>query len=380
MKKTELSLETKTVQGLGWFDGDTHSLAPPIYPSTTFLRNEDLSYHNDVKYTRSDNPTYNQVSRLLAELENGYSSQLFSSGMAAAVAIFQALKKGDHIVLPQGVYGGTRHWANKYLINWGIDVSYIPDGDASALSSALISGKTKLVWIETPSNPNWNITDIKSFSEMAHAAGSMVICDNTIATPVLTKPIDFGADIVLHSATKYLNGHGDVLMGVLITESDNEHWQIIKRIAHDGGALPGSFESWLLLRGIRTLYVRMERINKNAMVIAEFLQSHPKVKAVYYPGLCSFPGHDVAKKQMNGGFGGMISIRLGNKESAVKLQGKTNIFRRATSLGTVESLIEHRASYEGAGSPVPDDLIRLSIGIERVDDLIMDLEQALKDT
>lgn len=377
LMRNKINLETKITQALGYTDSDTHSVVPPIYLSSTFLRNGDLSYHKGLIYTRSDNPTYKQVSELLAELENGKSAQLFSSGIAATVAIFQTLKTGDHIILPEGVYGGTRKWVNSYLGKWGIEVTYIPDGDFIALKDNIKIGKTKIVWIETPSNPNWKITDIKIFSEIAHNTGAMVVCDNTVATPVLTKPLDLGADIVLHSATKYLNGHGDILMGALVAKEENEFWNKIKSIAHDGGALPGSFESWLLLRGIRTLFLRMERICSNAMKIAEFLENHPKVKMVYYPGLKNFPGYEIAKRQMQNGFGGMISIRLADKESAIKLQTKTKLFKRATSLGLVESLIEHRASYEGKGTQVPDDLIRLSIGIEQVDDLIKDLEQAL---
>jgi cystathionine gamma-synthase len=208
------------------------------------LRSEDLSYHKGLTYTRADNPTYAQVSHLLAEMENGSSAQLFSSGMAATVAVFQTLKKGDHVILPNGVYGGTRNWANKYLENWDIQVSYIPDGDDSALSDILNKKKTQIVWIETPANPTWSITDINKFADLAHGAGALVVCDNTIATPILTKPLNLGADIVLHSATKYLNGHGDVLMGALITKTDNEFWSKIQRLAHDGGALPGSIEAW----------------------------------------------------------------------------------------------------------------------------------------
>ncbi len=370
--------ETLVAQGFDLMDETTRSLTPPIYPSTTFLRNPDLSYHNGRKYIRADNPTYDQVSGIIAELEGGTGAQLFSSGMAAIGAVLTALKPGDHIVAGAGVYGGTRNYLDRIAGPWGLDYTHLADNNPASLISAIIPGRTKIVWIETPSNPLWLITDIAAFCTIAHQHGCMVVADNTVATPVLTKPIDLGADIVMHSATKYLNGHGDILMGVLVTKEKNRVWEHIIEIAHDGGAIPGTFETWLLHRGIRTLFLRMERICSNAQIIAEYLDKHPAIAHVYYPGLAGDAGHEIAAGQMKGGFGGMISIQVrGGMAEAVKVQAKTDVFKRATSLGTTESLIEHRASYEGAGTSVPDDLLRLSIGIEDVEDLVQDLDQAL---
>jgi cystathionine gamma-synthase len=260
----------------------------------------------------------------------------------------------------------------------GLAFTQLAENTPGLLRAALIPGKTKLVWIETPSNPLWTITNIAAFSEIAHRHGALIVVDNTVATPVLTRPIEHGADLVMHSATKYLNGHGDLLMGALVTKEEDAFWEHIRGIAHDGGALPGSFAAWLLLRGMRTLFLRMECICANAQRIAEFLDGHPNVARVHYPGLPGSEGYEVAKKQMQGGFGGMILIQVrGGFRAAVEAQARMEVFKRATSLGTTESLVEHRASYEGPGSPVPDDLLQLSIGIESVEDLLRDLERAL---
>lgn len=371
--------ETLCSQGLGWIEKAHSGITPPIYPSTAYARNPDLLYSKNKIYIRADNPTYDQASELIKQLEGGVSTQLFSSGMSAAIAVFQALKPGDFIIFPEDVYCGIRTWAENSLKKYNICFEFVPNNDMDALEAKLEKHKPRMVWIETPSNPYLSITDLKATIDIAHAYGAMAVVDNTLSTPVITKPLKFGADIVLHSATKYLNGHGDILMGVLVTRENNEFWRNIKQIAHDGGALPGSFEAWLLLRGIRTLYLRMERVCSNAQTIAEYLSSSNRVKKVLYPGLEDFEGYETAKKQMNKGFGGIISIIInGGKEKAVEVQGKVRIFRRATSLGTLESLIEHRSSYEGPNTRVPDDLLRLSIGIENVEDLISDLEQALK--
>ncbi|MCE5335932.1 MAG: PLP-dependent aspartate aminotransferase family protein [Desulfobacteraceae bacterium] len=373
-----LSIETLTAQALGWVDHDTRSVIPPIYPSTTYERGPDLTYHHDRKYTRADNPTYDQVSELLRMLEGGADAQLFASGMAATVAVFQALKPGDHVIVPENVYGGVRKWLTGFAHPWGIDFDAVPNEDVEALKAALRPGKTKIVWIETPSNPEWRIMDIKASAALAHEAGAIAVADNTVATPVHTRPIELGADIVMHSATKYLNGHGDVLMGALVSAGESELWHRIHEIAHDAGALPGPFETWLLLRGMRTLFLRMERISSNALAVARHFRKHPKVTEVLYPGLPECRGHEVALSQMRRGFGGMLSMRIaGGREKAVAVQAGVKVFKRATSMGTTESLIEHRASYEGPGSPVPGDLLRLAIGIENVSDLIADLEQAL---
>ena len=370
------SLETLTAQGLGWVDRETGSIVPPLYPSTNFERNPDLSFNDNRVYTRADNPTYRQASALLARLESGCGAQLFSSGMAAVVALFQALRPGDHVILPESLYFGVRKWVLNYT---SLQAEFVPNEDLDALRRALRPGVTRLVWIETPSNPMWCVTDIAAAAEIAHQAGALVAVDNTVPTPVLTRPLELGADIVMHAGTKYLNGHGDVLLGALVARENNELWTAIHEIAHDGGALPGTFETWLLLRGMRTLFVRMERICASAMAVAQHFHGHPKLLSVLYPGLPDCVGHDVAVRQMTGGFGGMLSIRVvGGQGGAVRVQANTKIFKRATSFGGTDSLIEHRASYEPPDSPVPQDLLRLSIGLESVSDLIADLEQALE--
>jgi len=379
MKRPVVSPETLSAQAMGIVEGHKRSIIPPLYPSTTFERNADLTYHEGRSYTRAGNPTYERAGELLALLEGGERAQLFSSGMAAAAALFQALEPGDHVLVPDGVYYGIRSWLERHGRPWGLEYSTYSEEDAGTLESGIVPGRTKIAWIETPSNPLWKITDIAAFSRIAHGHGATVVVDNTVPTPVLTRPIELGADIVMHSATKYLNGHGDVLAGALITNEENDLWNRVRSIAHDAGPLPGSFEAWLLLRGMRTLFLRMERICSSAERIAQFVHEHDLVSSVYYPGLRDFPGHEIAERQMKGGFGGMISIRLaGGFEAAVRVQANVKVFKRATSLGAAESMIEHRASYEGPDSDVPDDLLRLSIGIEKPDDLIHDLEQALE--
>lgn len=378
-KKKTLSIKTITAHGLGWVDEKTRSIVPPIYLSTTYERNKDLTYDNERLYIRSDNPTYEQVGKLLTALENGYDSQLFSSGMSAATALFMTLRPGDHVVCLEDVYYGIPKWLKNYSGEYGVEYDFIANNDLEALKKVLKPGKTKIVWLETPSNPLWLITDIEAFTKVAHEAGAIVAVDNTVATPALTRPIEMGADIVMHSATKYLNGHSDVLLGCLICKEESALWTKIKNIAHDAGAIPGSFETWLLLRGIKTLFLRMEKICANSQALAEHFDQHPKIEKVHYPGLVNFEGHDIAKMQMSGGFGGMMSLRIkGGLEAAVKTQANTNVFTRATSLGSVDSLIEHRASIEGEDSKTPQNLLRLSIGIEEVEDLIYDLEQALE--
>jgi len=239
-------------------------------------------------------------------------------------------------------------------------------------------GETRLVWIETPSNPTWDVIDIEAAAEAAHSAGAMLAVDSTVATPVLTRPVEHGADLVMHSATKYLNGHGDVVAGALVTARRDEFWDQLAEQRHSGGAIAGSFEAWLLQRGMRTLFMRVRQASESALRIARDLEGHPALEAILYPGLASHPGHSVARRQMHGGFGGMLSLRVrGGADAALAVAGKCEVFIRATSLGGVESLIEHRYSIEGPASPIPPDLLRLSIGAEAVEDLIEDLRQAL---
>ena len=369
---------TKAAQALGWIDEKTRSLAPPIHPATTFLRDPDNEYRSGRIYSRDDNPTYDQAEALLNELEGGAGCLLFASGMAAATAVFHALAPGDHVIAPSVMYWGLKRWLREHATAWGLDVEFLDDLGPEALGRALKPDRTRLVWLETPANPTWQITDIKAVAGVAHDGGALVAVDNTVPTPVLTRPLALGADLVMHSATKYLNGHGDVVAGALVTARDDALWQRVCVQRHDGGAVLGPFEAWLLLRGMRTLPLRIAAACHSAMTIAERFEDHPAVAQVLYPGLSGHLGHAIAARQMEGGFGGMLSLRMcGGEAAAIAVAARTELFKRATSLGGVESLIEHRASIEGADSPVPADLLRLSVGIEHTDDLIADLDQAL---
>ena len=371
--------ETLAAQALGWDEPAFHGIVPPIYPSTTFARPADDQARHSHMYTRDGNPGYDQPEALLNVLEGGAGCRLFSSGMAAASAVFQTLGPGDHVVVPTVTYHGLRTWLKEQSMRWGLRVDFVTNGDLEALAAAMRPGETRLVWLETPCNPMWDIADIAASAAIAHGAGARLVVDSTVASPVLCNPIEHGADIVMHSATKYLNGHSDVLGGALVTAADDDHWKAIGEYRHIGGAVLGPFEAWLLLRGMRTLYIRMRACSASAQAIAEHFDGHPKITRVLYPGLTGHPGHDLAARQMKGGFGGMLSLRIaGGAEAALRLSGACRLFKRATSLGGVESLIEHRAGIEPPDSPVPPDLLRLSVGIEDTDDLIADLESGLE--
>ena len=371
--------ETIAAQALGWVDETTKAVSPPIHMSTTYVRDADNQYRNGRVYARDHNPSYDQAEAVLCALEHGSEAALFASGMAAATAVFQALKPGDHVVAPKVMYWSLRNWLLNFATHWGLSVEFIDVHDNAQLQGAMQPGKTKLVWAETPANPLWTITDIAAAAEIAHKAGAWLAVDSTSASPVLTRPLTLGADIVMHSATKYLNGHSDIIAGVLVTREDSQFWQRVKMVRAQIGGTMGSFEAWLLLRGMRTLFLRVDAACRSAQRIAEHFHGHPQIAEVLYPGLQSFAGHAIAAKQMHGGFGGMLSIRVNAGEAAaIATAANVELWKRATSLGGVESLIEHRASVEGAGTPVPFDLLRLSVGIENADDLIADLEQALK--
>ncbi len=315
---------------------------------------------------------------MLATLEGGAACLAFASGMAAATAVFLALKPGDHVVAPSVMYWGLRKWLQTYATEWGLAVQFVDGADSHAIAAAVEPGRTKLVWIETPANPTWPITDIAAAAAIAHRAGARLAIDSTVATPVLTRPIEFGADIVMHSATKYLNGHSDVIAGALVAARVDDFWERIVAIRASNGAVLGPLEAWLLLRGMRTLYLRVERACRSAEAVAAHFADHPRVSGVLYPGLPRHPGHAIAARQMSGGFGGMLSIRVaGGEGAAIAAAARVKLWKRATSLGGVESLIEHRASIEGPGTPAPPDLLRLSVGIEDPADLIDDLDQAL---
>jgi cystathionine gamma-synthase len=298
--------------------------------------------------------------------------------MAAAMGVLQSLRPGDHIVAPKVMYWGLRNWMIRFCEDWGLGLDLFDASDPDALANTVRKGETKLVWIETPCNPTWDVIDIAAAADVAHGIGARLAVDSTVATPVLTQPIRHGADIVMHSATKYLNGHSDVVAGALLCAKEDDFWERIREVRAHAGAIPGSFDAWLLQRSMRTLFLRVRRASESAMTIAEHFAGHPKLRAVIYPGLLAHPGHEIARRQMNGGFGGMLSILVkGGAEEALNIARRCKVITRATSLGGVESLIEHRYSIEGKTSPIPKDLLRLSVGIEAVEDLIADLEQAL---
>lgn len=370
--------ETLAAQALGWVDEHTRAITPPLHVSSTYLRDADNGYRSGRVYARADNPAFDQAEAVITALEGGHQSLLFASGMAAATAVFQALAPGDHVLVPRVMYWSLRNWLMGFATHWGLQVEGVDMADPQALRAALQPGRTRLVWIETPANPLWTVTDIAAAAEAAHAAGAWLAVDSTVATPVLTRPLALGADLVMHAATKYLNGHSDLVAGSLTTAADTPLWQRLRQVRAQLGGTLGSFEAWLLLRGLRTLHLRVRAASASAQRIAEHFQAHAAVLQVLYPGLPDCSGHAVARAQMQGGFGGMLSLRVrAGEAAAVAVAAHTQVWKRATSLGGVESLIEHRASVEGAGTPAPPDLLRLSVGIEHVDDLIADLEHAL---
>ncbi len=379
-KEKDLSPETKSAQALQQIDAMTGGLTPAIHPSSTFVRDENYQLINARhSYARDENPGYAVAEKVLAELEGAPAALLFSSGMAAAMAVVQSLTPGDQIVAPKVMYWGLRKWLIKFCNHWGLGLDLFDAADPDALANTVRKGKTKLVWIETPCNPTWDVIDIAAASEIAHEAGAWLAVDSTVPTPVLTQPIKHGADIVIHSATKYLNGHCDIIAGALVTAKEDEFWERVCEVRSEAGAILGSFEAWLLQRGMRTLFLRVRKASESALALAEHFEGHASLEAVIYPGLPSHPGHEIARRQMDGGFGGMLSIWVkGGAEGALNVAKRCKVFTRATSLGGVESLIEHRYSIEGKSSPIPKDWLRLSIGIESVDDLIADLEQALE--
>jgi len=377
-KNSSLKPETLAAQAMGTIDEATKSVVPPVHVSTTYLREPDLSYPSGLIYSRADNPTYTHAEDLLCALEHGADALLLASGMAAATAVFLALKPGDHIVATRVMYWSLRNWLDTRAREFGFEVDFVDTSDLDVLRNAVRPQATRLVWIETPANPLWSISDIAAAAEIAHQAGARLAVDSTVATPVLSQPIDLGADIVMHSATKYLNGHSDVIAGALVTARDDDFWQRIKANRSQIGAVLGPAEAAMLLRGMRTLYLRVGRACQSAQMLAEALAENPEISHVLYPGLPDFPGHEIAASQMSGGFSGMLSIRFkGGMDRAVAAAARLELWLPATSLGGVDSLVEHRASVEGDGTPVPDDLLRLSVGIENADDLLDDLLQAI---
>ena len=372
------SLETLTVHGLGRVAEPYRDIVPPIHLASTFERGEDGGYPGGRMYSRDGSPAYIEVEEVLRQLEGGTQALVFASGHAAASAVLQALQAGDRVVAPRAMYWGLRKWLLDLAEHGYIELAFYDNVDLADLDRQLAAAPTRLLWIETPANPTWEVTDLRAAIALAQKHGAHTLVDSTVATPVLSQPLALGADIVLHSATKYLNGHSDVVAGALITREDSALWQRVRSMRNLGGAVLGPFEAWLLLRGMRTLHLRVRAACANALQLAGALEQHPAVAQVLYPGLPSHPGHAIAAAQMSGGFGGMLSIRVqAGEDAARQVAARVRVFKRATSLGSVESLIEHRASVEGPTSRCPPDLLRLSVGIEPVADLLADLHQAL---
>jgi len=358
---------------------DTGATTPSIHLATTFARLPDGSLPSAHLYSRISNPNREQLEDALRQLEGGQQAAAFASGCAAITAVFQALRPGDLVVCASDCYSGTREILTGIMDEWGLRTNFVELWDDATWDRSIPEG-TRLVWCETPSNPLLRVTDIFRLSEFVHARGGLLVCDGTFATPFLQRPLALGADLVIHATTKYLSGHGDMVGGAVIaSEPATALFQRIRKIQVHGGAVPSPFDAWLTLRGVRTLALRMKAHCDNAMELAMRLEKHPRVSSVHYPGLASHPGHELATRQMDGRFGGMVSFQVrGGEDAAATIAGNCQLILRATSLGSLETLIEHRARIEGPTSPTPRDLLRLSVGIEDVEDLWQDLEQALR--
>jgi cystathionine gamma-synthase len=372
-----MHIETLAVHAGRRADPATGAVAPPISLSTTFERAPDGEYPLGFSYSREGNPNRRSLEECLAALEGGTEALAFPSGMAAVNAIIQGLEPGDHIIAPDDVYYGVRKVIGEVFGKWRLDVSYTDMTDLEAVNAG-IRPNTRLVWVETPSNPLLKITDLPAIAAIARRANAISVCDGTFAPPVLQRPLEWGIDMVVHSTTKYIGGHSDAMGGVLITKFQNYLFERARKSQQSGGAVPSPFDCWLILRGVDTLPCRVRVQSESAGRIAAFLKRHEAVEAVHYPGMADHPGHPVAVRQM-AGFGGMVSMQVrGTREMAIRVGAKVRIFTRATSLGGTHSLIEHRASIEGPDTRTPQNLLRVSVGLENTEDLIGDLEQALK--
>jgi cystathionine gamma-synthase len=378
MQESDLSPASLAAQAGGKIDEATRAIVPPVHVASTFVRDPDNQYRAGFSYGRPDNASVRHAESVLAALEGGASALVFASGMAAATSCFLALDPGDHVVVPKVMYWSLRNWLAGFAARWGLAVEFVDAASTDALASAVKPERTKLVWIETPANPLWHVTDIAAAAEIARRARARLVVDSTVAATVFTRPLALGADAVMHAATKYLNGHSDLIAGALVAARDDEWWGRVRANRAQLGAVLGGFEAWLLVRGMRTLHPRLRWAAASAQALAERLARHPKVAEALYPGLPGFRGHEVARRQMRGGFGAMLSIRVaGGEAAAIAAAARVRLWKRATSLGGVESLVEHRASVEGAGTPCPSDLLRLSVGVEDPEDLARDLERAL---
>ena len=378
MSNRKQSIVTRIAQALHFVEADTGAVVPSIQPAATYARDENYEVRKPYWYRRDGSQTTAHAEAMIAELENAAESLLFASGMSACTAVIEHLPTGAHVVVPEVMYHGVLQQIKNYEANKRITVSYYTAGNLTELAAAVRDGETQLVWVETPNNPNWEVTDIAAAAEIAHGAGAKLIADCTGTPPSMTRALDLGADISFHSATKYLNGHSDITGGVLSVKQTGQFWEDIYMVRKLQGTVLHSQDAWLLIRGMRTLFLRVERACKNAMAIATHFDGHPHIEKVLYPGLPSDPGHQVAKRQTDGQFGGMMSIIIkGSEQTAIDVTRFCELFYPATSLGGVESLVEHRKTVSGDGFPVHPRLLRLSIGIEEADDLIYDLEQAL---
>ena len=372
-----MRFETLAVHAGGAPEPATGAVMPSIHLSTTFERAKDGSYPSGYDYIRGGNPNRRSLEAALAQLEGGASAIAFASGMAASHAVFQALAPGDHVIAPLDAYFGTAKLLRTQLERWGLEASFVEMSDAAAVQAAL-RPSTRLIWTETPSNPTMAVTDLRAIVAIAKSRRALTACDNTWATPFLQRPLELGIDLVMHSTTKYLSGHSDAMCGVVVAREDGEVAERLRALQSDGGAVPSPFDSWLVLRGIRTLPWRMRAHCSNAAAVAAFLAGHPRVERVHYPGLASDPGHAVASAQMAEP-GGMLSFVVrGGRAEAFDVAARLRLFIRATSLGGPESLVEHRASIEGPATRAPEGLLRLAIGLEHPDDLVEDLRQALE--
>jgi cystathionine gamma-synthase len=372
----KMRIETLAVHAGHEIDATTGAVATPIHLSTTFERDAEGNYRSGFIYGRSANPNRQALEEGLAALEAGEEAAAFGSGLAASSAVLQALAPGDHVIAPTDVYHGMTKLLREVYMRWGLEVSFVDMTKLDSVKEA-VRPKTKLIWIETPSNPLLKITDIAAVADIANKAGALCACDNTWA-PIVQRPLDLGADLVMHSTTKYLGGHSDVTGGAIVVKAKTDFSERVREIQTTCGAVPSPFDCWLILRGMRSLPWRMRAHSENALKVATWLADHQRVDAVHYPGLASDAGHEIAARQMNV-FSGMLSFEVhGGKEAALGVAAKTQLFVRATSLGGVESLIEHRASIKGEDPRTPQGLLRLSIGLEHPDDLIEDLAQALE--
>ena len=374
--KSKPKFETIAIKSTENKYSDSAPVSTPIYLSSTYKRNSDGSYANDLVYSRTNNPNRAIVEESIAILENGKHAYAFSSGMAAVSAVFQSLKTGDHILLPDDIYFAIKKLMAEVFKRWNLTYDLVDMTNYELVKKA-IKPNTSLIWVESPSNPQLKLSDISAISEIAHQNKAICVVDNTWLTPVFQNPLELGADIVVHSTTKYFGGHSDVIGGCVVM-NDEIIAEKIKNIQVLSGAVPAPFDCWLIARGIQTLHLRIKKQSKNALKLAKYLENHPKIEKVNYPGLQSHPQHLLAKKQQKKGFGAMLSVLIkGTESETTAIAAKLAYFTLATSLGGVESLVEHRKSVEGPDSPTPYNLLRISVGIEHIDDLIADWKNAL---